>query len=492
MRRYTFIFILLLMASLSVSSQTEKLDSIIGSGFSQTEKLDSISGSVSSQTEKPDSIIGSGFSQMEEADSISGSVSVQSEEADSLFLMEIDSLIIHYEEMERRKKVENVIKSFNERRLEREMKFSMDGSLHLVRGLLLLWTDHNFMMRDAYFEKKSNTFKWTDYAVGGIPLLANWALKAAGVQSRSKIERMLSANAMALGVSFGAAELLKLSVREGRPDQSDKNSLPSAHTSFAFVSATVLSREYGHLSPWVTIGSYTTAASTELLRIKHNKHWMSDLYMGAGIGVMSTNLAYFLTDKIFGADAINKPELRKRDVERLIKFGSRPSGFTFVSGTEIGDRTIRFDDARIKSGAAFSAGADLSWFISPLWAAELMTRVVDVQAKVFDTDHPFSGGHLDLYHFDLGAKFSYPYILGKRFATHVFAGVRMMDGDKFTDGTKTYTVPDEARFEFGAGLTYECLDTQNYAWGFNIDYFHTCSHYMKNRYSISSTWKILF
>ena len=433
----------------------------------------------------------SGHAQAEKPDSIIGS-DVQAELADSVFLQEIDSIIAHYEQLDRQRKVEQVIKSYNERQLEREMKFNADGALHFVRGLLLTWTDHNFITRDAYFDVKSDAIRWTDYAVGSVPLVANWVMKAAGVKSRSKLERMLSANAMALGISFGTSELLKCTVREGRPDQTDLNSFPSAHTSFAFVSATILSREYGYISPWITIGGYTTAAGTELLRIKHNKHWMNDLYMGAGIGVMSTNLAYFLTDRIFGADAINRSELRRRDIERLIKFNDKASGFTFVSGTEIGDRTIHFDNARIKSGAAFSAGADVSWFATPNIAAELMTRVVDVQAKVFDTPNPFSGGHLNLYHLDFGAKFSYPYVLGKRFATRAFVGMRFMDGDQLTDGQTTYTIPNETRFEMGASLTYECLDTKNYAWGFNLDYYHTFSHYMKNRYSIASNWKILF
>ena len=449
MRRFIFSFIFVLLASLSGHAQAEKPDSIIGSD-------------------------------------------VQAELADSVFLQEIDSIIAHYEQLDRQRKVEQVIKSYNERQLEREMKFNTDGALHFVRGLLLTWTDHNFITRDAYFDVKSDATRWTDYAVGSVPLVANWVMKAAGVKSRSKLERMLSANAMALGISFGTSELLKCTVREGRPDQTDLNSFPSAHTSFAFVSATILSREYGYISPWITIGGYTTAAGTELLRIKHNKHWMNDLYMGAGIGVMSTNLAYFLTDRIFGADAINRSELRRRDIERLIKFNDKASGFTFVSGTEIGDRTIHFDNARIKSGAAFSAGADVSWFATPNIAAELMTRVVDVQAKVFDTPNPFSGGHLNLYHLDFGAKFSYPYVLGKRFATRAFVGMRFMDGDQLTDGQTTYNIPNETRFEMGASLTYECLDTKNYAWGFNLDYYHTFSHYMKNRYSIASNWKILF
>ena len=32
-------------------------------------------------------------------------------------------------------------------------------------------------------------------------------------------------------------------------------------------------------------------------------------------------------------DAINRSELRRRDIERLIKFNDKASGFTFVSGT---------------------------------------------------------------------------------------------------------------------------------------------------------------
>ena len=411
---------------------------------------------------------------------------------DSSFVEEVDSILAEYERMEKRKKVEEVIQAYNDTRLKKEMSFKSDGALHLVRGLLLTWTDHSFITRDARFEPKGDACNWRDYGVAGAPLVVNWALKAAGVKSRSKLERMLTANAMALGISFGTSEVLKRTIHEGRPDQSNQQSFPSGHTSFAFVSATILSREYGYISPWITLGGYATAAGTEMLRIHHNKHWMNDLYMGAGIGVMSTNLAYFLTDKIFGEDGINKPELRKRDVLRLMKFSEKPSGFSFLMGTEIGDRSIRLDDARVKTGAAVSAGADLSWFITPKLAVELMTRAADAQAKVCDTENVFTGGHLNIYHFDLGGKFSSPFTLGQRLATRAFAGVRMVNGDTFTDGEKTYTIPDETKFELGLGITYECLDANNYAWCFTIDYYHTFASYMKNRYSISSSWKILF
>ena len=112
----------------------------------------------------------------------------QVELTDSSFISEVDSIIAEFERTEQQKKVEKVIQSYNETRLKKEMSFQTDGALHLVRGLLLSWTDHSFITHDARFEAKGDACNWCDYGVAGVPLLANWALKAAGVKSRSKTE----------------------------------------------------------------------------------------------------------------------------------------------------------------------------------------------------------------------------------------------------------------------------------------------------------------
>lgn len=419
------------------------------------------------------------------------------------YLAKLDSVMQEYEKQKKMAQVAEAINRFQQLRLENEQKFQIKGVIPLVRGLMFSWTEHDFINHPSIFAKKDNSYKWSDYAVGGLPLAATWTLKAAGVRSRSKTERMLMANAMALGISCGASELLKQTVKETRPDATDNHSFPSGHTTIAFVSASILSREYGYISPWVTIGAYATATGTQMLRMQHNRHWVNDLYMGAGIGMAGTGLGYFLTDRILGKEYINQPELKLKDFNRLLKFNSQPSGIAFVTGTEVGNRTIDMGDARIKVGAALSVGTDLSWSVSDNWSLELMTRAVEGQTKVFDTNCLYSGDNLRIVHLDAAARLSTPVRLGERIGIRAFAGTRLMNGvsmreiecskDNNTSRCAAeYRIPSETKLECGASLTYECLDTDNYVWGFYFDYYHTFSDFLANRYNVSTVWKILF
>jgi membrane-associated phospholipid phosphatase len=85
---------------------------------------------------------------------------------------------------------------------------------------------------------------------------------------------------------------LKKSTQIERPDGSNYSSFPSSHTATAFMSATFLHLEYGHLSPWYSIAGYGAAATVGWLRMQKNKHWASDVLTGAGIGILIPNLVY--------------------------------------------------------------------------------------------------------------------------------------------------------------------------------------------------------
>ncbi len=77
-----------------------------------------------------------------------------------------------------------------------------------------------------------------------------------------------------------------------RPDKSDKLAFPSGHTSNAFVLATFMDKELREKSKLFSVLAYSLASVTGILRILNNKHWLPDVMLGAGIGILSTTLSY--------------------------------------------------------------------------------------------------------------------------------------------------------------------------------------------------------
>ena len=56
----------------------------------------------------------------------------------------------------------------------------------------------------------------------------------------------------------------------------------------------MLRREYGEDYPGIAIAGYTVATGVGLLRIYNNRHWVSDVVAGAGIGILSASIMYWL------------------------------------------------------------------------------------------------------------------------------------------------------------------------------------------------------
>jgi len=60
------------------------------------------------------------------------------------------------------------------------------------------------------------------------------------------------------------------------------NSLPSGHTTIAFAVSSVLAAEIDNT--YASIGLYTLASLTGFSRMYNDKHWLSDVFLGAAIG----------------------------------------------------------------------------------------------------------------------------------------------------------------------------------------------------------------
>jgi membrane-associated PAP2 superfamily phosphatase len=71
-------------------------------------------------------------------------------------------------------------------------------------------------------------------------------------------------------------------------------SFPSGHTTFAFVNATVLFHEFKDTDPWIAYSGFVVATATGCLRLTNNAHWLPDVVAGAGIGMLTANVVYWL------------------------------------------------------------------------------------------------------------------------------------------------------------------------------------------------------
>ncbi len=126
------------------------------------------------------------------------------------------------------------------------------------------------------------------------PALAVYGLNALGVKGKNNCRDRTMIYGLSTLISSAIVLPLKKITKIQRPDGSAFNSFPSGHTTTAFAAAEFLRMEYKDVSPWYGIAGYAVATTTGVLRLYNNKHWISDVVAGAGFGILSTKLAYWI------------------------------------------------------------------------------------------------------------------------------------------------------------------------------------------------------
>lgn len=150
----------------------------------------------------------------------------------------------------------------------------------------------NFEVREERNENFINFSNHLDDYLQHVPSASTFLLSVAGVKGRHDLPNQVALYVKSELTMLSVTYALKYSVGEARPDTGQKNSFPSGHTAQAFTAATFLSREYGYRSIWISVGAYTAASTVGAFRMLNNRHWISDVLVGAGIGIVSTNLIF--------------------------------------------------------------------------------------------------------------------------------------------------------------------------------------------------------
>lgn len=270
-----------------------------------------------------------------------------------------------------------------------------------VAGMLIKGDKAMFRVNNK--DGKKNTQLLTDFKTGiddytqyfGPALTVG--LKLGGYEGRSDWPRLLASAAMSYGLMAALVNGIKYTAKEMRPDGSQANSWPSGHTATSFVGATLLHKEYGLTrSPWFSVAGYGVATATGVMRVLNNRHWVSDVMSGAGIGILSTELGYAFSDLLFKGKGLLRNDL-EMDFEN-------PSFFSISMGLGLGGKDIDFsladlqdrekygimeiddadsEDSRIQFRAATVVDAEGAYFFNKYIGVGGRLRVRAMSAKSF-------------------------------------------------------------------------------------------------------------
>jgi membrane-associated phospholipid phosphatase len=159
----------------------------------------------------------------------------------------------------------------------------------------LVYTKNKWNERSAIFPTKIHV----EDALWAAPVSAYFLGNVIGLKPQHGFKNRLILAASAYLLSNAISVPLKNRIKEPRP--SDPNALvawPSGHTANAFTGATLLHLEYGKKHPWISVSAFALASMVGTLRILNNKHALNDVVAGAGIGIFSSSLVYYINDKI--------------------------------------------------------------------------------------------------------------------------------------------------------------------------------------------------
>ena len=301
---------------------------------------------------------------------------------------------------------------------------------------------------------KSELDNYIQYA----PIVLATGLKAVGVESRSKWGRYAVSSAFSYAVMAGIVNLAKYTIKEERPDGSSRNSFPSGHTATAFASASILHKEFGQTrSLWHSVAGYSVATITGVMRVMNNRHWASDVLCGAGIGIFSVDLGYFLGDIIFRDKQLQRPI---HDNE--CNFLASPNFFNLSVGAGLIEHSADIAGLDVNINRMITAQAEAAYFFTKHLGAGIRFNVGSPIVS-YDKYSDVMG----IYTLTAGAYLQYP--ITPRFAI----GGKAMIGRLLISGFKLgeeLSVDKKVGTTYGIGANIGYAYRNNIAWSLNADF----------------------
>lgn len=152
----------------------------------------------------------------------------------------------------------------------------------------------------SFFQRNFPNFHTSiDDYLPAAPIVAVYGLNLGCYKGKNHLLDVTIIYGLSSLISNSITQSLKRFTKVQRPDGSSFDSFPSNHTASAFLGAEVLYQEYKDKNIWIGVAGYTVAASVGVFRMLNNRHWFSDVLVGAAIGILVPKLVYLLYKPFF-------------------------------------------------------------------------------------------------------------------------------------------------------------------------------------------------
>ena len=163
----------------------------------------------------------------------------------------------------------------------------------IISGSIISGSKFEKKLQTNLRDKVGNNFEFKiDNYIQYAPIAELYIADIAGVKAKNhwfdQTKYLLISNIISSLITHG----LKNITRKTRPNGADY-SFPSGHTSFSFTNASVLHQEFKTSAPVFAYSGYLFSTTTGIFRMLNNKHWLSDVLVSAGIGILVTNMVYY-------------------------------------------------------------------------------------------------------------------------------------------------------------------------------------------------------
>ena len=130
------------------------------------------------------------------------------------------------------------------------------------------------------------------------PSASLYALDAFSIKTKHNFKEHLILDAGSIIITGGVGYAMRLVSRHIEVYKTYGTKFPSGHVANAFRGAELLHQELKNKNKLISYSGYVVATAVGVLRIYNKDHLLTEVLAGAGLGILSTKLTYWIFDKV--------------------------------------------------------------------------------------------------------------------------------------------------------------------------------------------------